>query len=82
MGKLLVSDFEGGSMMEVILYTTDCPKCKVLEKMLENKNIKFSKNNNISDIQELGVYSAPQLLVNKELMDYNSATKWVMNYNA
>lgn len=76
------SYFEGGSKMEVILYTTDCPKCKILEKMLDNKNIKFSKNNNVNDIQELGVYSAPQLLVDKELMDYSSATKWVMSYNA
>ena len=29
--------FEGGSMMEVILYTTDCPKCKILEKKLNFK---------------------------------------------
>ena len=30
-------------MSELILYSTDCPRCKVLEKKLSDKGIEFKK---------------------------------------
>ena len=41
--------------MEIILYSTNCPKCKILEKKLTEKNIKFTKNNNVIEMSELGI---------------------------
>ena len=77
MGKLLVSDFEGGSMMEVILYTTDCPKCKILEKKLTTKNVTYSVVKDISVMQELGIYSSPCLSVDEKILDFIQSIDWV-----
>jgi len=67
--------------MNITLYTTSCPNCKILEKLLEIKKVKY---NIITDTQlmvEMGFLSVPQLKVDDILMDYNSAKVWVSKYN-
>ena len=34
--------------MEVILYSTGCPKCQVLEKKMHQKNINFIINTDVN----------------------------------
>ena len=65
----------------VDFYTTGCPKCKVLEAKLTAKGLPY---NIISDEElvikrgeELGVSSAPFLVVNGKLLDFNNAKKWI-----
>lgn len=36
--------------MEIILYSTHCPKCKVLEKKLQMANITYTVFDNITEM--------------------------------
>ena len=60
-----------------ILYSTNCPKCKVLETKLKNKNIEFEICNDIDLMLSKGIQQAPYLEVDNELMDFSNAIKWV-----
>jgi len=63
--------------MNITLYTTHCPKCKVLEIQLQKKGLKF---NTIEDEQimiERGFSTAPILEVDGEVMDYTAAINFI-----
>lgn len=63
--------------MEVIFYSTHCPRCTVLEKKLQQKKIQYIENNNVGDMLELGIQSAPALKVDGEIMDFTKAVQWI-----
>lgn len=63
--------------MNIILYTTHCPKCTVLKKKLEQKNISFLENDNIDQMMAIGMMSAPMLSVNGNLYNFPQAIEWV-----
>lgn len=60
-----------------ILYTTNCPKCKVLETKLKSKNIEFEICNDVDLMLSKGIQQAPYLEVDNELMNFSNAIKWV-----
>ena len=62
--------------MNVVLYTTHCPKCNVLHAKLEEKNIEFTENENVRVLIKKGYVSAPMLEVDGEFMDFGEAVKW------
>ena len=66
--------------MEIIFYSTGCPKCSVLKQKLTNKNIEFKTVTDIDKMLELGIQSAPILSVDGELLKFSDAIKWVNNY--
>ena len=61
----------------IVLYTVDCPKCKVLEKKLESNGIEFEKCYDVDKMLELGFKQSPQLQVNDKIMNFNEAIKWI-----
>lgn len=63
--------------MNIILYSTGCPKCKVLKKKLEDKSIDYTENNDIEKMTELGIMQVPILSVNNELMSFTQAVEWI-----
>lgn len=64
--------------MKVVLYTIDCPKCKVLEKKMKMKGIEFEACHDMKKMEELGMTSAPRVQVDDgELMDFTKANKWI-----
>ena len=63
--------------MEIILYSTNCPKCKNLEKKLTEKNIKFTKNNNVIEMSELGIDQVPVLSIDSKMLSFVEANKWI-----
>lgn len=63
--------------MEIILYSTNCPKCKILEKKLTEKNIKFTKNNNVIEMSELGIDKVPVLSIDSKMLSFVEANKWI-----
>lgn len=65
----------------VTLYTTHCPKCVVLEKKLNSKNINFKICDDIDYMLSLNIQQAPYLEVNDKLMDFSEAIKWVSEIN-
>lgn len=63
--------------MNIILYSTGCPKCNVLKKKLTGKNIEYTENNDIDVMTSLGIDQVPVLSVGGKLMDFAEANKWV-----
>lgn len=61
----------------VTLYSTNCPRCKVLEDKLNYSHIEYDVVTDIDEIEQLGVQSIPVLKVGDELMDFGTAVKWV-----
>lgn len=62
----------------VTLYTTHCPKCIILEKKLQDKNIEYQVCDDIDLMLSKGMQEAPYLEVEeKEMMNFSKAIKWV-----
>lgn len=63
--------------MDVVLFSTNCPKCKVLKQKLEKKGIVFTEELDVNTMLELGIKQAPMLRVDDVLMDFQQSVKWV-----
>ena len=63
--------------MDIIFYSTHCPKCKVVEMKLKQKNIKYTECNDIDHMISLGLKSAPALSVDGKILAFNEAIEWV-----
>ena len=59
------------------LYSTHCPKCRVLEIKLKQKNIEYEECNDIDEMMKKGILSAPYLEIDNELLDFGKAVKWI-----
>lgn len=66
--------------MEVILYSTGCSKCKVLEAKLNSKKIEYKIENDMDVMEAKGFMSVPMLEVNGEVMSFKKAVDWVNAY--
>lgn len=64
-------------MEEIILFTTHCPKCRVLETKLQRKQIVYRECTNIDEMTALGIQSVPYLKVRNELMDFEKANSYI-----
>ena len=63
--------------MEVVLYSTGCPKCTVLKKKLQAKNIEFTEINDINTMLQMGLDEVPVLKVDNQIMPFKKAVEWV-----
>ena len=63
--------------MNVVLYSTNCPNCKVLERELNSAKIDYCKINDIEVMIEKGFKSAPMLEVEDITMTFPDALKWI-----
>lgn len=63
-------------MNKVVLYSNDCPKCKVLEKKLMDHNIIYDKVTDVNVMISLGIVSAPILEIR---MSFKDANTWINN---
>ena len=62
-------------MSNYVLYTTGCPKCRILEKKLNDKQIKFDVCNDTEKMKEIGITSVPVLSVDDNKLNYYDAVK-------
>ena len=65
--------------MNVVLYSTHCPRCNVLEKKLKQKNIDYREVNDVETMKEKGYLTVPILEVNGTSMDFKIANDWFNN---
>lgn len=65
--------------MKVTLYSTDCPKCKVLEKKLDESDVTYETEKNIDIMLEKGFVSAPMLEVDGVVMNFKEGIEWINN---
>lgn len=63
--------------LKVVLYSTHCPKCCVLEKKLNQKNVQYEEVNDIKIMEEKGYLSVPVLEVDGTSMDFKTANDWI-----
>lgn len=70
-------------MDNIILYSTNCPKCKVICKKLAQKNIEFTEIDckadatYISMLSGKGFSSMPVLQVGEQYFNFSQANKWI-----
>lgn len=63
--------------MEVIFYSTNCPKCKVLKAKMNQKGIEYKEINDVDFILSKGIKSAPAIEIDGKIMDFSESVKWV-----
>lgn len=61
----------------IILYSTNCPKCKVLETKLKQQNIDFILETDLTKVMNMGYMEAPLLEINDEIYNFSQAIKWL-----
>ena len=62
---------------EIVLYSTGCPKCKILETKLQSNGIYYTKNTSVEDMEELGFTTVPMLKVEESYLTFGEAVKWI-----
>ena len=65
----------------VIMYTTHCPQCKVLEKMLNDKKIEYTQITDLDVMKSKGIQSVPYLEVECKLKNFKESMEWIRNAN-
>lgn len=63
--------------MRIIMYSTGCPKCKVLASKLDNAGVKYEIETDMQTMCDLGFISMPMLSVDGEIMDFKQAVDWI-----
>lgn len=61
----------------ITLYSTDCPRCRVLKKKMDTAGIKYEINSNVDEMLQKGMTSAPMLEVDNVLFDFKGAVDWI-----
>ena len=61
---------------KIILYSTNCPKCKVLIQKLNEKNIPYIICDDIDIMLIKGLTSVPVIEKDGKLMGFKEAMKW------
>ena len=64
----------------ITIYTTDtCPKCKILKKKLDSKDISYNEVNDIEVLKSLDIYEVPILEIDDKQLEFNDANSWINN---
>jgi deoxycytidylate deaminase len=61
----------------ITLYSTHCPKCKILEKKLNDANIEYIVCDDREFMSQKGFDFMPVLEVDSQIMGFGEAVKWV-----
>jgi len=63
--------------MKCTLYSTDCPKCKVLKKKLDDAGVAYELCTDVEIMESKGFMQAPMLEVDDNTFDFINAINWV-----
>ena len=63
--------------MKVKLYTTHCPKCKILEERLNEKKVKYEVIDNIEELQKMNFKSVPNLEIAGKIYNYLDSIRYL-----
>ena len=61
----------------VKLYSTGCPKCKILKTKLDKANIQYETISDINEMLEKGFDTVPVLVVENNIMEFVAANNWI-----
>lgn len=69
-------------MMEMaILYSTGCPKCKVLAAKLDEVNVEYEIFSDVDKMIEIGIEEVPMLGIDNKLLGFKEAVEWINERN-
>ena len=63
--------------MNIVLYSTHCPKCNILETKLKQSGIVYEEINDMDLMLSKGFTSVPKLEVDGVVYDYKDAVDWI-----
>lgn len=63
--------------MNVVLFSNNCPRCKVLKTKLEQSGIKFKEINDVELMVQKGFVTTPILEVDGETYGFKEAVEWI-----
>ena len=63
----------------MILFSNDCPKCKVLKTLLNRKELDYIVNSDFQELNERGIMSLPVLKIDDSYLDFNQAVKYIQS---
>lgn len=63
--------------MKIILYTNHCPKCNILKKMLDDRNIEYSEFCDIEKMINMGLSDMPVLSIDGQMYNFHDSINWV-----
>lgn len=63
--------------MRIVLYSNNCPRCKVLKTKLEQGNIEFEENNDVELMTQKGFTTVPVLEVDDVIYGFKEAVEWI-----
>lgn len=63
--------------MNIILYSTGCPKCNILKKKLEDAHMEYSVVEDVDVMLSKGLKEVPWLEVDGNLMNFVDSSKWI-----
>lgn len=61
----------------ITLYSTNCPKCRVLISKLDNSQIMYSVCEDVAVMTDKGFTTVPSLDVDGEVLDFKQAVDWI-----
>lgn len=64
-------------MDNIILFSSGCPKCKVLKQKLDDKQIKYEVSEDFDELMRQNLQTVPVLKVNGEYYQFGEAVKVV-----
>ena len=67
---------DGGIELYTI-YSTGCPRCKVLKAKMEQKGIEYNECQDIDKMRAMGIMSVPVLAVDDRLLTFEDAIKFI-----
>lgn len=62
--------------MKIILYSNNCPKCKILKTKLDEKGVDYEICDDIDLMISKGFRSMPMLEIDKKTIDFLEAINW------
>ena len=63
--------------MEIVLYSTGCPKCTVLKSKLQSKEIEYREENNVEQMLAIGLTEVPALQIDGKILPFADAVRWI-----
>lgn len=61
-----------------ILYSTNCPKCRIREKELNKRKIEYELVTDKDLMMKKGFSSAPKLEIEGRILDFPDAFRWIL----
>lgn len=61
---------------ENILYSTGCPRCRILKEKLDRHGIAYREVTDVNEIMQAGFDAVPVLVTHGVALDFVSAVKW------